>query len=146
MKFTKKKKTKLDIRWVDIRFNACYELLHKYTISWGHKHSMHGVREILQRNPPPPTPPPPLFHFKALTRERNSFQFNEQNYLQRTARMTTMVIKKAIVLRNIYTAKFKTQIFENRANKPPFWKRYIDDTISLMYINRDVVNQFIEQA
>ena len=107
---------------------------------------MHGVREILQRNPPPPPPPPPLFHFKALTRERNSFQFNEQNYLQRTARMTTMVIKKAIVLRNIYTAKFKTQIFENRANKPPFWKRYIDDTISLMYINRDVVNQFIEQA
>ena len=48
------------MRWVDIRFNACYELLHKYTISWGHKYSMHSVREILQRNPPPPTPPPPF--------------------------------------------------------------------------------------
>ena len=57
-------------------------------------------------------PKPPLE--KAF--ERNSFQFNEQNYLQ--MRGTAMVIKKVVAFANIFMAKIKTQIFDKSANKP----------------------------
>ena len=59
----------------DICFNAYYELILKHTASWGHKQSMHRVREFLERCLP---------HSKALARESTwtkLIQSHEQKYL-----------------------------------------------------------------
>ena len=57
-----------------------------------------------------------------------------------------MGTKMAVAFANIFMAEIETQILHKSANKPLVWKRYIDDIISVWYANRDVVDQFIEQA
>ena len=86
----------------DTRFNACYELMHKYTTSWGHKHSMHSNENCYSDAPPPP---------QAFARESTySFQFKEQKYLRTHG--TAMVTKKAVTFANIFIVKIETQIFD----------------------------------
>ena len=57
-----------------------------------------------------------------------------------------MGTKMAVAFANIFMAEIETQILDKSANKPLVWKRYIDDIISLWHTNRDIVNQFVEQA
>ena len=71
-------------------------------------------------------------------------QFNEGNYLQTHG--TAIGTKMAVAFANIFIAEIETQILDKSANKPLVWKRYIDDIISLWHTNRDVVDQFVEQA
>ena len=42
--------------------------------------------------------------------------------------------------------KIETQLLDKSANKPVVWKRYIDEIFSYWSTNRDVVEEFIEQA
>lgn len=74
----------------------------------------------------------------------NPIQFNEQNYVQTYG--TTMGTRMSVAFANIFMAQIETQILDYSANKPPVWKRYIDDLISLLHTNRDVIKQFIKQA
>lgn len=59
---------------------------------------------------------------------------------------TAMGTKMSVAFANIFMAQIETQILDYSANKPPVWKRYIDDLISLLHTNRDVIKQFIKQA
>ena len=94
----------------DIRFNAYYELILKHTASWGHKQSMHRVREFLERCLP---------HSKASARESTwtkLIQIYTQKYLQ-TNRIV-MVAKKGAAYSNTFMSKIENQIFDKSANKP----------------------------
>ena len=74
----------------------------------------------------------------------NPVQFNEQNYVQTYG--TVMGTKMLVAFANIFMAQIETQILDYSANKPLVWKCYIDDLISLLHTNRDVIKQFIEQS
>ena len=85
-------------------------------------------------------------HGKALRLilQEKPFQFNKWNYLQTHG--TAMGTKMAVAFANIFKGEIEKQILNKSAHKPPAWKRYIDDIISLWHTNRDVVETFIEKA
>ena len=64
-----------------------------------------------------------------LILKENSFQFNEENYLQTHG--TAMGTKMAVSFANIFMAKIETKIILQSDTKPREWKRYIDDVFSL---------------
>ena len=55
-----------------------------------------------------------------------------------------MVTKIVVAIVNIYMAA--DEKLSESCNKPLEWKRYIDDIFSLWDINRQEINQFVEQA
>ena len=55
-----------------------------------------------------------------------------------------MGTKMSVAFANIFMAQIETQILDYTANKPLVWKRYINDLISLLHTNRDVIKQFIK--
>ena len=55
-----------------------------------------------------------------------------------------MVTKIVVAIVNIYMAA--DEKLKQSRNKPLEWKRYIDDIFSLWDINRQEINQFVEQA
>lgn len=119
----------------DTRFNVCYELIHKYTTSWGHKYSKHSVRELLQRCPLPlPLIPKPLLE-KAPG--RNLLQFKEQKYLKkRTDPLWSP--KRQWLLQTSSWLKSKRKSSIKNVISLLVWKRYIDDIISRLLTNRHV--------
>ena len=42
--------------------------------------------------------------------------------------------------------EIEKQILNESVHKPPAWKRYIDDIISLLHSSRDFVEEFIQQS
>ena len=64
-----------------------------------------------------------------LILKENSFQFNEENYLQTHG--TAMGTKMAVSFANIFMAEIETKIILQSDTKPREWKRYIDDVFSL---------------
>ena len=57
-----------------------------------------------------------------------------------------MGTKMAVAFSNIFMNKVETEILSQSELKPLVWKRFIDDIFSLWTINRDRIEQFIEQA
>ena len=79
-----------------------------------------------------------------LILKENSFQFNEENYLQTHG--TAMGTKMAVSFANIFMAEIETKIILQSDTKPREWKRYIDDVFSLWDNDKKDVDRFIEQA
>ena len=79
-----------------------------------------------------------------LILKENSFQFNEENYLQTHG--TAMGTKMAVSFANIFMAEIETKIILQSDTKPREWKRYIDDVFSLWDNDKKGVDRFIEQA
>ena len=79
-----------------------------------------------------------------LILQENSFQFSGKNYLQTHG--TAVGTKMAVAFSNIFMNKVETEILSQRELKPLVWKRFIDDIFLLWTINRDRIEQFIEQA
>ena len=46
------------------------------------------------------------------------------------------------VIANIYMEEFEEQAITNVTCKPKIWKRYVDDTFTVL--NRDIVNSFLQ--
>ena len=100
-----------------------YEKFYKHNIPI----PTHYVREIL-----------------GLILNKNSFQFNGENFLQTSG--IAMGTKMAVSFANIFMAEIETKIIEQCETKPREWKRYIDDVFSLWDCDRKNVEQFIFQA
>ena len=120
----------------DTHFNGRYELTHKYRSSWGSIIACTAYNNFYRDGPPIPK--------RSLERalRLNPIQFNEQNYVQTYE--TAMGTKMSVAFANIFMAQIETQILDYTANKPLVWKRYINDLISLLHTNRDVIKQFIK--
>ena len=91
--------------------------------------------------------PIPTHHLRemlGLILKENSFQFNEENYLQTHG--TAMGTKMAVSFANIFMAEIETKIILQSDTKPREWKRYIDDVFSLWDNDKKDVDRFIEQA
>ena len=73
-----------------------------------------------------------------------SFQFNEKDYLQNHG--TAMGTKMAVAFTNIFMAKIEKEILRQRSIKPIFWKRFIDDVISVWDTSRNEIEEFLLQA
>ena len=48
----------------------------------------------------------------------------------------------AVALGNIFMAKIEKEILRQSTTKPMFWKRFIDDVISMWKTSRDKTNSF----
>ena len=65
-----------------------------------------------------------------LILNKNSFNFNGENYLQTSG--TAMGTKMTIAFANIFMAKIETTVIQQSETKPNWeWRRYIDDIFSL---------------
>ena len=64
-----------------------------------------------------------------MLQETDSFQFNLKDYLQTHG--TAMGTKMAVAFANIFMAKIEKEILRQSSIKPIFWKRFIDDVISV---------------
>ena len=71
-------------------------------------------------------------------------QFNGKDYLQTHG--TAMGTKMAVALANIFMAKIEKEILRQSDTKPIFWKRFIDDVISMWNIRRDKIEDFLLEA
>ena len=74
----------------------------------------------------------------------NSFQFNEKDYLQTHG--TAMGTKMAVAFANIFMAKIEKEILRQSSIKPIFWKRFIDDVISVWDTSRNEIEEFLLKA
>ncbi|XP_068742030.1 uncharacterized protein [Montipora capricornis] len=95
-------------------------------------------------NNDPPIPTHYLREMLGVILTENSFEFNENNYLQRHG--VAMGTKTAVSFANIFMAEIETNLMQQNNTKPREWKRYIDDLFSLWDCNRNEVERFIEQA
>ena len=102
-----------------------------------------AYEEFHQGNPPVPT----RFLSQTLSlvlQETDSFQFNLKDYLQTHG--TAMGTKMAVAFANIFMAKIEKEILRQSSIKPIFWKRFIDDVISVWDTSRNEIEEFLLQA
>ena len=78
-----------------------------------------------------------------LILNKNSFQFNGENYLQTHG--TAMGTKMAVLFANIFMPKTATTLIQQSDIKPKEWTRYIDD-VYLWDSDKKEVDHCIEQA
>jgi len=76
----------------------------------------------------------------SLILQETSFQFNGKDYLQTHG--TDMGTKMAVAFANIFMAKVEKEILRQSDTKPIFWKRFIDDVISMWNTSRDKIENF----
>ena len=101
-----------------------------------------AYEEFHQGNPPVPTRF--LSEMLSLILLENSFQFNEEDYLQ--IHETAMGTKMAVAFANIFVAKIEKEILRQSSIKLIFWKRFIDDVISVWDTSRNEIEEFLPQA
>ena len=101
-----------------------------------------AYEEFHQGNPPVPTRF--LSEMLSLILLENSLQFNEKDYLQTHG--TAMGTKMAVAFANIFMAKIEKEILRQSSIKPIFWKRFIDDVISVWDTSRNEIEEFLLQA
>ena len=92
-------------------------------------------------------PPIPSHYLKQMLGrilKENSFQFNEENYLQ--CHGTAMGTKMAVAFANLFMAEIETKMLNQSNIKPRVWKCYIDDVFSLWDASKQDIDLFIEQA
>ena len=95
-------------------------------------------------NNEPPVPTRLINQALRLILQENSFQFMEGHYLQTHG--TAMGTKMAVAFANISVAKIETEILSKAKYRPIAFKRFIDDVFCLWNINREHIDQFIEQC
>ena len=95
-------------------------------------------------NNEPPVPTRLINLALRLILQENSFQFMEGHYLQTHG--TAMGTKMAVAFANIFMAKIETEILSKTKYRPIAFKRFIDDVFCLWNINREHIDQFIEQC
>ena len=94
-------------------------------------------------NPPIPTRFPR--EMLGLILNKNSLQFNAENYLQTHG--TAMGTKIVVSFANIFMAKIETKLIQQSTTEPTEWRRYIDNNIfSLWDSDKKDSDHFIEQA
>ena len=86
----------------------------------------------------------PKRNAKSDTKLENSFQFNEKDYLQTHG--ITMGTKMVVAFANIFMAKIEEEILGQSSIKPIFWKRFIDDVISVWDTSRNAIEEFLLKA
>ena len=92
----------------------------------------------------PPIPTRYLREMLSLILQENSFQFNGKDYLQTHG--TAIGTKMAVVFANIFMAKIEKEILRQSDTKPIFWKRFIDDVISMWNTSRERIEDFLLKA
>ena len=88
----------------------------------------------------PPLPTRYVRELLSFILKENSFQFTGKDFLQ--SHGTAMGKKMAVAFANIFMAKIEREILRQSNTKPIFWKRFIDDIISLWVTNRDKLKNF----
>ena len=68
----------------------------------------------------------------------------EKDYYQTHG--TTMGTKMAVAFANIFMAKIEKEILRQSSIKPIFWKRFIDDVISVWDTSRNEIEEFVLQV
>ena len=101
-----------------------------------------AYEELYEENPPIPTRY--LREMLSLILQENSFQFNGKDYLQTHG--TAMGTKMAVAFANIFMAKIEKEILRQSTTKPIFWKRFIDDVISMWNTSRDKIEDFLVKS
>ena len=101
-----------------------------------------AYEEFYQGNPPIPTRY--LREMPGLILQENSFQFNRKDFLQ--SHGTAMGTKMAVAFANIFMAKIEREILRQSNTTPIFWKRFIDDIISMWDASRDKIEEFLLKA
>ena len=101
-----------------------------------------AYEEFHQGNPP--VPPRFLSEMLSLILQENSFQFNGKDYPQTHG--TAMGTKMAIAFANTFMAKIEKEILRQSSIKPIFWKRFIDDVISVWDTSRNKIEEFLLKA
>ena len=101
-----------------------------------------AYKEFYDKKPPIPTEY--LREMLGLILQENSFQFNGKDYLQTHG--TAMGTKMAVAFANIFMAKIEKEILRQSDTKPIFWKRFIDDVISMWNTSRDKIEDFLLEA
>ena len=101
-----------------------------------------AYEDFYQKNPRIPTRY--LSEMLSLILQENSFQFNGKDYLQTHG--TAMGTKMAVAFANIFMAKIEQEILRQSNVKPIFWKRFIDDVISMWNTSRDKIEDFLLKA
>ena len=79
-----------------------------------------------------------------ILQETDAVQFNLKDYLQTHG--TAMGTKMAVALANIFMAKIEKEILRQSSIKPIFWKRFIDDVISVWDTSRNEIEEFLLKA
>ena len=77
----------------------------------------------------------------SLILQENSFQFNGKDNLQTHG--TAMGTKMAVAFASIFMAKIEKEILRQSTTKSIFWKRFIDDVISMWNTSRDKIEDFL---
>ena len=123
----------------------CFNERHKPIQKKPHREGITTVclayEEFHQENPPVPTGF--LSELLSLILLENSCQFNEK-YLQTHG--TAMGTKMAVAFANIFMGKIEKEILRQSSIKPIFWKRFIDDVISVWDTSRNEIEEFLLQA
>ena len=57
-----------------------------------------------------------------------------------------MGTKMAVAFANIFMAKIENEILRQSTTKPIFWKRFVDDVISMWNTSRDKIEDFLVKA
>ena len=57
-----------------------------------------------------------------------------------------MGTKMAVAFANIFMAKIEKEILRQSDTKPIFWKRFIDDVMSMWNTSRDKIEDFLLEA
>ena len=65
----------------------------------------------------------------SLILQENWFRFNGKDFLQ--SHGTAMGTKMAVAFANIFIAKIEREILRQSNTTPIFWKRFIDDIVSM---------------
>ena len=92
----------------------------------------------------PPIPGRYLREILNLILQENSLQFSGKDYLQTHG--TAIGTKIAVAFANIFMAKIEIEILRQSNTKPIFWKRSIDDVISMWNTSRDKIEDFLLKA
>jgi len=92
----------------------------------------------------PPIPGRYLREILNLILQENSLQFSGKDYLQTHG--TAIGTKIAVAFANIFMAKIEIEILRQSNTKPIFWKRFIDDVISMWNTSRDKIEDFLLKA
>ena len=113
----------------------------KKTTTRGYYHCMPCIRRISPRQPS--SPHQFLSEKLSLILLENSFQFNEKDYHQTHG--TTMGTKMAVAFAHIFMAKKEKAILRQSSIKHIFWKRFIDDAISVWDTRRNEIEEYQKQ-